>query len=41
MVASVPQRPELAAYVERLTARPALQRAQAKDQELAGGRGGA
>ena len=35
MVGSVPQRPELADYVERLTARPALQRAQAKDQELA------
>ena len=26
-------------YVERLTARPALQRAQAKDQELAGSGG--
>ena len=41
MVASVPQRPEFAAYVERLTARPALQRAQAKDQELAGSGGAA
>ena len=40
IVASVPQRPELAAYVERLTPRPALQRAQAKDQELASGRDG-
>ena len=41
MVGSVPQRPEFAAYVERLDARPALQRAQAKDQELAGSRGAA
>jgi glutathione S-transferase len=36
----VPQRPEVTAYVERLTARPALQRAQAKDEELAGRKGG-
>jgi glutathione S-transferase len=36
MVGAVPPRPEFSAYVERLAARPALQRAQAKDQELAG-----
>jgi glutathione S-transferase len=40
MVGCVPQRPEVTAYVERLTARPALQRAQAKDEELAGRKGG-
>ena len=40
MIAAVPHRPEFAAYIERLEARPALRRAQAKDRELAGGRGG-
>ena len=40
MIAAVPQRPEFAAYIERLEARPALRRAQAKDRELAGGRDG-
>ena len=32
--------PEIAAYVERLAARPALQRAQARDEVLAAARGG-
>ena len=36
MMGGVPQRPEFAAYVERLTARPALQRALARDQALSG-----
>jgi glutathione S-transferase len=31
----VPERPEFTAYVARLAARPALQRAEAKDKELA------
>jgi glutathione S-transferase len=35
MIGAVPQRPEIAAYVGRLVERPALQRAQAKDAELA------
>jgi glutathione S-transferase len=33
----IPERPEFAAYVSRLVQRPALQRADAKDKELAGG----
>ena len=37
MVGCVPQRPEFAAYIEGLNARPALQRAQAQDEELAAG----
>ena len=37
MIGSVPQRPEFAGYIERLNARPALQRAEARNQELAGG----
>ena len=36
MTTSVPQRPEFTAYVGRLETRPALQRAEAKDRELAG-----
>jgi glutathione S-transferase len=32
----LPERPEFVAYVERLAVRPALQRAEAKDKELAG-----
>lgn len=36
MMGGVPQRPEFAAYVERLTARPALRRALARDQALSG-----
>jgi len=40
MVGCVPHRSEFAAYVERLTARPALQRAQARDEELAGRKAG-
>ena len=39
MVGCVPQRPEFAAYIERLASRPALKRAQARDAELAAGRG--
>ena len=35
MFKGVPERPEFAAYVGRLTARPAAKRAEAKDQELA------
>jgi glutathione S-transferase len=35
MFKGVPERPEFVAYVGRLTARPAAQRADAKDQELA------
>jgi glutathione S-transferase len=35
MIGAVPQRPEIAAYVGHLVERPALQRAQAKDAELA------
>lgn len=35
MIGAVPERPELAAYAGRLAERPALQRAMAKDQELA------
>ena len=31
----LPERPEFAAYTGRLAARPALQRAEAKDKELA------
>jgi glutathione S-transferase len=31
----IPQRPEFTAYAERLKARPALQRSEAKDQEVA------
>jgi hypothetical protein len=31
----IPERPEFAAYIERLKQRPALQRALALDQELA------
>ena len=31
----VPERPEFIAYTDRLAARPALQRAEAKDKELA------
>jgi glutathione S-transferase len=31
----VPERPEFTAYTSRLAARPALQRAEAKDKELA------
>ena len=31
----VPERPEFTAYTNRLAARPALQRAEAKDKELA------
>jgi glutathione S-transferase len=31
----IPERPEFAAYVERLGQRPAFQRATAKDKELA------
>ena len=37
MVGAVPDRTELAAYVGRLTARPAFKRAEAKDQELRSG----
>ena len=37
MVGCVPQRPEFAAYMEGLNARPALRRAQARDAELAAG----
>jgi len=33
----VPERPELASYVARIAARPAAQRADAKDKEFAGG----
>ena len=33
----VPERPEFTAYVERFATRPALQRANAKDQEAAKG----
>lgn len=36
MMGGVPQRQEFAAYVDRLTARPALQRALARDQALSG-----
>ena len=35
MVGAVPERPEIVAYTSRLAERPALQRAQAKDAELA------
>jgi glutathione S-transferase len=35
MFKGIPQRPEFTAYVARLSERPALQRATAKDQELA------
>ena len=41
MMGAVAQRPEFAAYVDRLADRPAMQRALAKDQELAGGAGAA
>jgi len=33
----VPERPEFAAYIARIMARPAAQRAEAKDKEFAGG----
>jgi glutathione S-transferase len=36
MFKMIPERPEFLAYVQRISARPAAQRAQAKDQELAG-----
>jgi glutathione S-transferase len=32
----IPERPEFTAYIGRLAARPALQRADAKDKEIAG-----
>jgi glutathione S-transferase len=35
MMGTVPERPEIVAYTSRLAERPALQRAQAKDAELA------
>jgi glutathione S-transferase len=35
MFKMIPERPEFLAYAERISARPAAQRAQAKDQELA------
>jgi glutathione S-transferase len=35
MTGAIPQRPEFMAYTGRLAARPALQRAEAKDVELA------
>ena len=38
MVGCVPQRPEFTAYVERLGARPALRRAEARDAEIAASR---
>jgi glutathione S-transferase len=31
----IPERPEFAAYVARIAERPALQRSEAKDKELA------
>jgi tripartite-type tricarboxylate transporter receptor subunit TctC len=37
MFKTVPERPEFAAYAARLSARPAAQRAEAKDKELAAG----
>jgi glutathione S-transferase len=36
MFKMIPERPEFLAYAQRISARPAAQRAQAKDQELAG-----
>jgi glutathione S-transferase len=36
MFKMIPERPEFLAYAQRIAARPAAQRAQAKDQELAG-----
>lgn len=36
MFKMIPERPEFLGYVQRISARPAAQRAQAKDQELAG-----
>ena len=35
MLKLLPERPEFTAYVNRLAARPALQRAETKDKELA------
>jgi hypothetical protein len=35
MMGAVPERPEIVAYTSRLAERPALKRAEAKDQELA------
>jgi glutathione S-transferase len=40
MVGAVPERPEIVAYTSRLAERPALQRVQAKDAELAASLGG-
>jgi hypothetical protein len=35
MMGGVPERPEFAGYLAKLAERPALQRAMARDQELA------
>jgi glutathione S-transferase len=35
MFKMIPERPEFTAYAQRIAARPAAQRAQAKDEELA------
>jgi glutathione S-transferase len=41
MVQALPAHPDIAAYIERLSRRPALKRAEAKDAELAGTGAGA